>query len=120
MDPGSPARVDGRVLLSERPPPPDGPLKPVPRVAVTATGGGRTFSALTNDRGEFQLTGLTIGTYDLIARAPDGYDAVKLTIGIRDPRGCGTPTLYIRHDGRVIGRVLTVAAAVSEVCRSNW
>jgi hypothetical protein len=106
LDMGSPARVDGRVQLWEYPAPPGGQLKPVPRVAVTATGGGRTFSARTNDRGEFELTGLTLGTYNLLASAPDGYDAVNLTLGIRDPRGCGTPTLYIRHDGRVTGRVV--------------
>jgi Carboxypeptidase regulatory-like domain len=106
LDVGSPARVNGRVQLSEYPAPPGGPLKPVSGVTVTATGGGRTFSTRSNDRGEFELTGLTLDTYELIASAPDGYDAVKLTIGIRDPRGCGTPTLYIRHDARVTGRVV--------------
>ena len=78
----------------------------MPGLAVTATGGGRTFSARTNDRGEFQLTGLTIGTYDLIARAPEGYDAVRRSVQIHDPRGCGTTALFIRHDGRVMGRVV--------------
>jgi hypothetical protein len=106
MDPGSPARVDGRVQLYEWPIPPGGQWKPVPRVAVTATGVGRTFSARTNDSGEFQLTGLTLGSYDLIARAPDGYEAVKRTVQIHDPRGCGTTALFIRHDGRVTGRVV--------------
>lgn len=106
LDPSSPARVDGRVQLWEYPAPPGGQLKPVPRVAVTATGGGRTFSARTNDRGDFQLTGLTLGTYDLIARAPDGYEAVKRTVQIHDSRGCGTTALFIRHDGRVMGRVV--------------
>lgn len=106
IDPGSPARIDGQVRLWEYPAPPGGQLKPVPGIAVTATGGGRTVSTRTNDRGDFELTGLTLGTYDLVASAPDGYDAVKLTFGIRDPRGCGRPTLYIRHDGRVTGRVV--------------
>ena len=106
LDMGSPARVDGRVQLWEYPAPPGGQLKPVPGVTVTAVGGGRTFLTRTNDRGEFELTGLTLDTYELIASAPDGYDAVKLTIGIRDPRGCGIPTLFVRHDAHVIGRVL--------------
>jgi hypothetical protein len=106
MDPAGPARVDGQVRLWEYPAPPGGQLKPVPRVAVTATGAGRTSSVRTNDRGEFQLTGLTVGTYDLIATAPDGYDAVTRTLQIHDPRGCGLTALFIRHDARVIGRVV--------------
>jgi hypothetical protein len=106
MDPGSAARIDGQVRLWEYPAPAGGQLRPVPSIAVTASGGGRTVSTRTNDRGDFELTGLTLGTYDLAASAPGGYDAVKLTFGIRDPRGCGRPTLYIRHDSRVMGRVV--------------
>jgi Carboxypeptidase regulatory-like domain len=99
------ARVAGRVQLAEWPRPADGP-KPVPNVAVTATGEGRTFSASANDRGEFVLTGLPLGTYEVIAKAPAGYDAVPRTLQISDPRGCGTPVLFVRYDGRMTGRVV--------------
>jgi 5-hydroxyisourate hydrolase-like protein (transthyretin family) len=63
-------------------------------------------SARTNERGEFQLNGLSTGTYELKATAPQGYNAVARTIDIHDPRGCGTTVLYLRHDARVSGRVV--------------
>lgn len=104
--PGTPARVPGRVVLWEYPIPTGGELRPVPRVVVTATGGGLTFSTTANERGEFELTGLPLGTYDVIASAPDGFEATKRTVDIHDPRGCGATQLYIQYDGRVIGRVV--------------
>src|SRR5262249_7240954 len=103
--PGTPGRLSGQVMLWQYPAPPDG-LKPVPRVVVTAAAGPRTFSASTNERGEFELTRLPLGTYDLIARAPTGYQATMRTVTIHDPRGCGTTLLYIQYDGRVSGRVV--------------
>ena len=102
----SAARLPGRVVLWEYPAPAGGTLTSVPGVSVTASGGGRTFSAIANDRGEFELTGLPLGTYDVMAVAPDGYAAIKRSVDIHDPRGCGTTTLYVQYDGRVIGRVV--------------
>jgi hypothetical protein len=78
----------------------------MPGVTVTATGDGRTFSAHTDDRGEFELTGLPLGKYEVVATAPQGYDGVPLNLKIDDPRGCGAPVLYVRYDGRLIGRVV--------------
>jgi hypothetical protein len=106
MDPSSPARVDGRVQLFEWPAPPGGQLKPAPGITVTATGGARTVSARTNARGEFRLNGLAVGTYELKATAPDGYESGERTWAVHDPRGCGTAALFIRHDARVTGRVV--------------
>ena len=104
--PGAPARAAGRVQLWEWPVPANFQLKPVPGVEVTARGQGKTFSAHANDRGEFELTGLPLGTFDLRVRAPDGYASVPRSLEIHDPRGCGTTSLLIRHDGRVTGRVV--------------
>jgi hypothetical protein len=78
----------------------------MPSITVTATGEGRTFSARTDDRGEFELNGLPLGKYDVVARAPEGYEGIPRTLEIQDPRGCGTPVLYVRYDGRVMGRVV--------------
>ena len=102
---GDPARLTGRVGLWEYPRA-AGTLKPVPRVVVTATGGGRTFSTTADDRGEFELTGLPLGKYDVMAHPRDGYAGAKRTVEIHDPRGCGTTQLYVQYDGRVIGRVV--------------
>jgi hypothetical protein len=76
-------------------------------VPVTARGEGRAFSARTNSRGEFELTGLPVGKYEIVARAPDGHESIPRTVEIHDPRGCGQPAfLYVRYDGRVAGRVV--------------
>ena len=106
IDPGASARQIGRVVLWEPSLPSGSNVKPVPGIGVTATGGGRAFSAATNDRGEFALTGLPLGTYDVVATAPNGYQASKRTLTIHDPRGCGTTDLFIQYDGRVSGRVV--------------
>ena len=105
MNPRRPARVDGVVQLFEWPAPAGG-WKPWPRLVVTANGNGRTATTRTNERGEFRLNGLSVGTYELRARAPDGYRAVERTIEVHDPRGCGTVPLYVEHDARVSGRVV--------------
>jgi hypothetical protein len=104
--PGAPARLAGQVQLWEYPLPPGGQLRRVPGVAVTATGHGRTFTTRANDRGEFELTGLLPGKYDVIADAPDGYYASARPVEVHDPRGCGTEPVYIGYDGRVRGRVV--------------
>jgi len=104
--PGAPARLTGHVVLNEYPVRPGSQLKTVARIGVVARGGGRTFSASTDERGEFALTGLPLGTYDVVASAPDGYEGSSRTVTINDPRGCGTTDLFIRHDGRVSGRVV--------------
>jgi Carboxypeptidase regulatory-like domain len=104
--PGAQARLTGRVVLNEYPVPAGSELKTVPRIGVVATDGGRTFSASTDERGEFALTGLPLGTYEVVASAPDGYEGSKRSVTINDPRGCGTTDLSIRYDGRVSGRVV--------------
>jgi hypothetical protein len=70
------------------------------------SGGGRTFSAVANERGDFDFTGLPLGVYELVATPPDGYAANTRTVKIHDPRGCGTTPLHIQYDGRVTGRVV--------------
>ena len=104
--PGTPGRVAGRVQLYEPWLDKPGPPKPIPGVTVTATGGGRTFTGRANDRGEFELTGLPRGKYEVIARAPEGYESIVRPVTLNDPRGCGTTLLLVRYDGRVIGRVV--------------
>ena len=104
--PGTPARVSGQVQLWEYPLPPGGALRQMSGVSVTATGGGRTVSARTNDRGQFELNGLVLGKYELVVTPPAGYQGAARTIDIHDPRPCGVQTLLVRYDGRVSGRVI--------------
>jgi carboxypeptidase family protein len=103
--PGSPARIHGRVVLWEYPWT-NATIKPIPGVAITATGGGRTFSVVANERGEFEVTGLPLGIYELVPTPPNGFAADTRTVEVHDPRGCGTTPLFIQYDGRVTGRVV--------------
>jgi hypothetical protein len=104
--PGTSGRLAGRVQLYEPWRANRSELKPVPGVTVIATGEARTFTGKANDGGEFELTGLPLGKYDIIAKAPEGYESTVRPVDIHDPRGCGTTTLWVQYDGRVIGRVV--------------
>jgi len=106
VGPGILARVAGRVQLFEWPRRADGEQRAMPGLTVTATSEGRNFSARADDRGEFELTGLPLGKYEVVARAPEGYEGVPHSLEIHDPRGCGALLLYVRYDGHVTGRVL--------------
>jgi carboxypeptidase family protein len=100
--PGTPARVAGRVQTGTQR---EG-VRPLPGVVVTATGEGRTVSARTDARGEFELTGLALGKHEILATAPAGYQSIARTVDLHDPRGCGVTTLFVRYDGRMTGRVV--------------
>ena len=104
--PGAAARIAGRVQLWGVSPPSGAQPRAIAGVTVTATREGRSFSTRADDRGEFELTGLPLGTYELVAKAPDGYDSIPRRLEIHDPRGCGTTPLLLRYDGRVTGRVV--------------
>ena len=73
---------------------------------VTANGEGGSFSAPTDEGGEFELTGLPLGKYEISPEAPVGYQSVSRAVELRDPRGCGRTDLFIKYDGRVTGRVV--------------
>jgi hypothetical protein len=113
--PGAPARVSGTVR-AWRPPALvngdprtlaiDRQFPPMPGVVVTATGEGGAFTATSNQKGEFVLTGLPLGKYELIPEAPAGYAALPRRVELFDPRGCGETDLFLKHDGRVTGRVV--------------
>jgi hypothetical protein len=110
-----PARIGGTVQIWEPPILVNGdprPMaakrrpKPVPHVMVTATGEGGVFSARTNERGEYELTGLPLGKYEISAEARDGYQSVSRAVELFDPQGCGRTDLIVKSDGRVSGRVV--------------
>jgi hypothetical protein len=104
--PGAPARIAGRVQLWDWSRPSGAQPSGIGGVEVTATREGRSFSTRADSDGGFELAGLALGKYELVAKAPDGYDSVPNTVEIHDPRGCGTTPLFLRYDGRVMGRVV--------------
>lgn len=89
----TPARVSGSVQLLDRFRAANDQIKPMPGIAVIATGEGGTFSARANDRGEFVLAGLRLGSYDLRTKVPQGYESPPPRIEIHGRSG------WI-HDGR--------------------
>ena len=109
--PGTRARVAGQVLLSQSSPAAGRQPEAMSGIAVTARGKGITFSARSDARGNFVLTGLTVGTYEVEATAPGGYASIARPLEIRDPRGCGSTVVYLRYDGRVSGRVVDARGA---------
>ena len=106
IPPETPARVAGRVRLMDRFRATNDQIKPMPGIAVSAAGEGGTFSATANDRGEFVLTGLRLGAYDLTTKVPQGYESPPVRIEIHDPRGCGEVGMAVWYDGRMTGRVV--------------
>lgn len=57
---GSGGRLFGKVLADQE----DGSAKPIPGITVLATSAdNRTVRVITNDKGEFEFTGLKAGTY---------------------------------------------------------
>lgn len=106
ISPNTPARVTGRVQLMDRFRTTNDQVRPMPGVAISAIGQGRTFSATADDRGEFTLTGLRLGAYDLTTKAPQGYESPPVKIEIHDPRGCREIRLVVWYDGRVNGRLI--------------
>lgn len=111
IEPDSLARIAGRVMVYERGA--DGSREPpaMGGVTVVASGEGRTFSTKADASGNFVLTGLPVASYDLETRAPDGYASTSHRHQIHDPRGCGLVPLWVRHDNRVIGRVVDARGA---------
>jgi hypothetical protein len=104
--PETPARVAGRVRLMDRFRATNDQVKPMPGIAVNATGEGGTFSATANERGEFVLTGLRLGAYNLTTKVPQGYESPPARIEIHDARGCGEVGLVVWYDGLITGRVV--------------
>ena len=111
IGPATLGTIRGRVLLPVRSQKGGNQQTPMPALTVTARGAAIALSATANERGEYTLTGLPIGRYELIADPPAGYQATAHVVDLRDPRGCGSTDLFVRYDGRVTGRVVDSRSA---------
>ncbi|MEQ1907671.1 MAG: carboxypeptidase regulatory-like domain-containing protein [Vicinamibacterales bacterium] len=98
-------RLAGTIHRWQDPPPSDYRFEGLPNIRVRATGDGRTFTGVSNGRGEFLLTRLPLGTYEVQALLPDGLAAETLTETLHDAQGCEPLHFYVRNDSRISGRV---------------
>jgi hypothetical protein len=82
-------------------------VMPLPGVTVKVVG-ERTFDAITNAEGKYELTGLPAGNYKVYAEVPDYYyrgDYWVREIKIAD-RGCSREDFLAQNDSRISGSVL--------------
>lgn len=112
-----------------------GPVKEGPKMAgvkVVVTGEGKTLETLTDEKGEYSVTGLPAGEYDTFPQLPEGLGAVSNRdkrddsgrFAGREPlrlveRGCGELSFAIQFDGRVSGRVVDAAGEPAKEVQVN-
>ena len=102
--------------------PEHGPVKEGPKMAgvkVVVTGEGKTIDTLTNDQGEYRVSGLSPGAYDVFPELPDNLAATSNRdkednfgrfIG-REPtslseRGCSDVSFTVQFNGAISGKVV--------------
>ena len=102
-----------------------GPVNPETKmsgVKVIVTGEGKTYETVTNDAGEYRVTGLPPGDYDAFPELPETLGAGSSRdqeddygrFIRREPvhlveRGCGELSFYVQFSGKVSGTVVDAA-----------
>jgi hypothetical protein len=106
---GAGIRIYGTVTAALKDPKSADRHKPIPLSGVTVKiEGKRTFDAVTNADGEYELTGLPPGRYKIAANLADYYyrgDYWVREIEVAD-RGCAEASFTALNDSRITGRVL--------------
>lgn len=115
--------------------PEHGPYKEGPKMAgvkVVVTGAGKTIETVTNDAGEYKVTGLPPGDYDASPQLPENLGAVSNRdkednfgrFTGREPLSlsegsCGELSFTVRFNGSVSGRVLDAAGDPAKEVQVN-
>jgi hypothetical protein len=86
----------------------DDPLRvPMAGIKVRAESLGKKFESVTDDKGQFSITGLIEGSYKISVDLPAGLVALYLDREIKVvERGCAMLTIVAQSDGRLNGKVL--------------
>jgi hypothetical protein len=83
------------------------PAGPVAGVHITVEGNGGRVASLTNDKGEFQVTGLPEGAYNVLPTVPEGLwlSDGERKVELKD-RGCALVNFNLESDTSLSGQVL--------------
>ena len=112
-----------------------GPVKEGPKmggVKITVTGGTQTVETVTNNAGEYRVTGLPPGDYDAFPQLPDKLGAIsnrdnrddfgrftgRRPVSLTD-RGCGEMSFAVQFNGMVSGRVVDAAGEPAKEVQVN-
>jgi hypothetical protein len=106
---GTGARIYGSVAAALKDPKSSAWRTPTPLEGVTVKieGPQRTFDAVTDSKGEYELTGLPAGSYKVHAVVPDYYRQDEYwmrKIELND-RGCAREDFFAQNDSGITGHV---------------
>ena len=106
---GTGARIYGSVAAGLKDPKSSAWRSPTPLEGVTVKieGPQRTFDAMTDSKGEYELTGLAAGSYQVHAVVPDYYRQDEYwmrKIELND-RGCAREDFFAQNDSGITGHV---------------
>ena len=112
-----------------------GPFKEGPKMAgvkIHVTGDGKKIETVTNDAGEYRVTGLPPGDYDAFPELPDNLAASSNRdrednfgrFTGREPvslaeRGCGQLSFSVQFNGKVSGKVTDAAGEPAKEVQVN-
>lgn len=89
---------DGRLEVKE--------LEGVRISAVSVSGGGRTFEAVTNSTGRFSMSGVPPGKYKVTADLAEGVSNYRTSEVELVDRGCAGVDFWASENGQVSGKVV--------------
>ncbi len=115
--------------------PEHGPVEEGPKMAgvkVIVTGEGKTIETVTNDKGEYRVTGLPPGAYDAFPELPENLGAESNRdkrddqgrFTKREPvrlaeHGCGELNFFVAFNGKVSGKVVDAAGEPARKVQVN-
>lgn len=83
------------------------PVGPMDGIRVTIEGGGRRTESVTDGQGEFRVTGLSPGSYDVRLTVPEGLwpSSSERKVELKD-KGCARVSFVLERNTSLSGKVL--------------
>ena len=106
LHPSATGRIFG-IVQYQRNPDEDYQPRPIRNYCVELSGGGKTRTAVTDEDGRYEFTGVVAGRYSIHVDVPSGEHAYSpREVTLADPRGCAAGDFWVALDGRITVRVL--------------